>query len=165
MKKTVLAILAIFLLVAIGIPADKAVEVKKEVVQPAGKKEVSPEEKYQSLKAGAWKLRAEEKLIEASRAFAEVSDLAVKTFRPVRQGWMLNNAAYMLIEAHKKDNTVDLNPALNFLKKAILVANVDDGWLTKMGSNIGYINYHLGKKAATKKETKVVTPEVKKVKK
>jgi len=164
MKKIILAILVLFLLVSIGITADKPAEVKKKVVQPVVEKMVSPEDQYQSLKAEAWKLCKEEKFIEASKAFVEVSDLAVKTFRPVRQGWMLNNAANMIIEAHKKDNTVDLKPALTYLEKAAVVENMDDGWLSKVESNMGYVKFWLGK-AEIKKEIKKVEPVTKEVKK
>jgi hypothetical protein len=146
----------IFLAVAVNAgdkaiaPAPKADVKAPAVVAPVAKEEISWDG-FKLHRDAAWKLEAEGKLLEAVEEFLKAEKQAFGLGRLDIQAWMLNDAGFMYIKAHKKDSTVDLEKAKVLLEQASLLADATDDCKAKIKSNLDYCDYYLKEKEKNKK--------------
>jgi hypothetical protein len=103
----------------------------------------------------AKQLGDEEKYLEASDAYLTAGKIAVQVkdgYDKARLAWALNNASYMIILQHKKDNKVDLSKARAYLEEALTIGNLDADCERCIKSNASYIDTVSPKPVEVKKE-------------
>ena len=92
-----------------------------------------------------------EKAVESYLMYADIGE---KLGRMDLKAWGLNNASYVIIKLHKKDQSVSLTDAKAFLERGMEIEEAKSYCREKMIRNMDYVKYWLGKKAEPKKEIK-----------
>ena len=132
-------------------------QVAKEAVKPA-EKVVLTQADWVKANDEAKLLCSEAKYLEASDKYIAAGKIAKEVldgYADVRWAWVLNNAAYMIILEHKKDNKVSLSKALEYLTEAKTIEKIDKDCVRCVESNLAYVEYFNSKPVEVKKEVTV----------
>jgi len=138
MRKSVLLILALFLISAAG------AVLAQEQGAAAQNKPISWDN-WREAKAAAEKLDNEGKFVEALQYYLEYARQAEGLGDRELVAWGKNNAAYMIIKRHKLDGTVDLAPAKKLLEEAMAIDAASEDCKKCLEMNLEYVNLFLKK--------------------
>ncbi len=120
----------------------------------AGSGQDSPQaaSNIQPVSWDAWlaaKSKAEEcdaagNLVSALQYYLEYTRQAEGLNSPARAAWGKNNAAYMIIKMHRRDQTVDLSPAEKLLQEGLALDGATEDCRKVMALNPEYVKSCLG---------------------
>jgi hypothetical protein len=110
-----------------------------QMVQAADTVQSVSWDRWLAAKAKAEESDAAGNLVAALQYYLEYIRQAEGLGSPVRVAWGKNNAAYMIIKMHRRDNTVDLAPARKLLEEGLAIEEAPEECRRFMASNLEYV--------------------------